>query len=123
MLFVVGMLNLGVETKKKKMWAGYPAFGHIIKFGRTFLFFEASALDDFSALNPCNGWKTMNFLLVSHPSKPIVHQISATPCNIQSKYRKPFSHSPECEGKNCTLGELPLTMVPLGTPQSYFCVR
>lgn len=87
-----------------------------------FWFFEAEALDDFSALNPCNGWKTINFQLVSHPSKPIIHQISATPWNIQSKYRKPFSHSPECEGKNCTLGELALTVVPLGKPNA-FCLE
>jgi len=114
---------LGWKTRRKNCVHDIQPFGNIIKFGRIFLFFEAEALDDFSALNPCNGWKTMNFLLVSHPSKPIIHQISANPWSIQSKYRKPFSHSPECEGKNCALGELALTMVPLGKPQSYFCVR
>jgi hypothetical protein len=119
------MLNLGVENKKKKFVCRISSLlgisSNLVEF---FCFFEAEALDDISGLNPCNGWKTMNFLLVSHPSKPIIHQISATPWNIfQSRYRKPFSHSPECEGKNCTLGELALTTVPLGKPKSYFCVR
>jgi hypothetical protein len=91
---------LGWKTRRKNCVHDIQPFGNIIKFGRIFLFFEAEALDDISALNPCNGWKIINFLLVSHPSKPIIHQISATPWNIRSKYRKPFSHSPECEGKN-----------------------